>query len=87
MDPAGTGYMYIMAEDFPRDITIIDAKSTTVNEKFEPIDREKGLYNHHNIFIDLGTITPPILSCNGGNAFSSIPTNVFMAGARRCSLL
>jgi hypothetical protein len=81
MDPAGTGYLYIMAEDFPRDITIIDSKSNVFDDKSRPIDREKGLYNHHNIFVDISTTTPPMMSCNGGKGFSSIPTNVFMAGA------
>jgi hypothetical protein len=81
MDPAGTGYQYIMAEDFPRDITVIDSKSNVFDEKLQPIDRGNGLYNHHNIFVDMGTSTPPLLSCSGGKGFASIPTNTFMAGA------
>jgi hypothetical protein len=81
MDPAGTGYTYSVAEDFPKDITILDAISEVVNENFKPIDRKDGLYNHHNVFMDLSKPPPAIVGCGNGPAFASVPANVFMGGA------
>jgi Stress up-regulated Nod 19 len=70
-----------MENDFPRDITIIASQSNVFDDKFEPIDRAKGLYNHHNLFFDLSSTLPPILSCNGAPGFAGIPTNSFAGGA------
>jgi hypothetical protein len=81
MDPAGTGYLYTVANDFPKDITILDAVSGVFNANMQPIDRKDGLYNHHNVFIDISNPTPAITGCGDGRAFASIPANVFMGGA------
>jgi hypothetical protein len=48
--------VYAIGNDFPRDITILDAVSNVYNEKKQPIDRKDGLYNHHATFFDLGML-------------------------------
>jgi hypothetical protein len=72
--------MYAVANDFPTDITIFDAYSFVADEKFKEIDRKDGLYNHHNVFVDLSSTPPAIVGC-GQEAFPSIPVNVFLGGS------
>jgi hypothetical protein len=80
MDPAGTGYMYSVADDFPKDITILYAESGVFDENMKPIEFKDGLYNHHNLFIDTSQPPPAILSCGNGKPFSNMPMSYFIRG-------
>src|ERR1700761_5707247 len=80
MDPAGTGYMYRLENDFPREITILYAESGAYDEKMNPIDINDGLYNHHNIFIDTSQPPPAVLSCGDGKPLTSMPMSFFIRG-------
>jgi Stress up-regulated Nod 19 len=80
LDPSGTGYMYRVAEDFPKDITVLYAESGVYDEEMKPIDIKQGLYNHHDIFIDTSQPPPAILSCGDGKAITSIPMSFFIRG-------
>jgi hypothetical protein len=83
LDPAGTGYMDVAA-DIPKDITILDAITGVYDDKMKEIDFNRGLYNHHNVFFDLGTSFPVPISC-GSSWFDmsnfKMPVNIFMGGA------
>jgi hypothetical protein len=81
MDPHGTGYSYLAGEDFPRDVTVLEAASMMVDENFKRADLADGLYNHHNVFYDLSHELMPVLQCGTAAPKSSLPMAVFMAGA------
>jgi hypothetical protein len=83
MDPAGTGYSYMAGEDFPRDVTLLATASAMYDEGGKnKIDTAKGLYNHHNVFFDLGHKDTSAVGCEGGKASGrSMPMSVIMAGA------
>ena len=83
MDPAGTGYSYMAGEDFPRDVTLLATNSAIYDEGAKnKIDTAKGLYNHHNVFFDVGHKDTPAVGCEGGKASGrSLPMSVIMAGA------
>jgi Stress up-regulated Nod 19 len=80
MDPAGTGYMYSVGGDFPKDITILYSESGVYDENMKPIEFKDGLYNHHNLFIDTSQPPPAILSCGNGKALTSMPMSYFIRG-------
>jgi hypothetical protein len=77
MDPHGTGYMMSMDTDFPRDITILRATSYAVDENFQKTDTADGLYNHHDVFFDMGKPATKYISC-GGSSTPSSPANILM---------
>jgi hypothetical protein len=79
-DPSGTGYLYSVSSDFPTDITLLESRNSVV-ENGQEIDRKNGLYNHHNVFIDMSRSSPPFLGCGDGTAFSSIPVSIISGGA------
>jgi hypothetical protein len=76
--------MYTAADDFPKDVTVLDAITGVYDDKMKEISNENGLYNHHNVFFDLsGSFLPPI-SCGPSllDIFKlKMPINVFMEGA------
>jgi hypothetical protein len=80
LDPSGTGYLYTVEKDFPTDITILDAFSYVADDKMKEIDRKDGLYNHHNVFIDLSSTPSSLVGC-GGEPFASVPVKVFLGGS------
>ena len=46
MDPGGTAWSYL-AQDLPRDVTILQSNATVVYKDGTEIDVNTGLYNHH----------------------------------------
>jgi hypothetical protein len=81
MDPAGTGYSYLAADDFPRDVTLLSTISAIYDEDKKKIDTAKGLYNHHNVFYDIGHQEAPVVGCEGGKGGKGMRMSVIMAGA------
>jgi hypothetical protein len=77
MDPAGTGYQNLAGSDFPRDVMLVDAKTTLVNETFQKAYVDDGLYNHHIVFFDTSKTNPSFVSCNGKRAMD-IPMSIFL---------
>jgi len=76
--------MNVVASDFPKDITILDAVTGVYDDQMKEIDFNKGLYNHHNVFFDLGSSFPVPISCGSGLfdiANFKMPVNIFMGGA------
>jgi len=55
--------------------------SNVYDEKKKLLDRNDGLYNHHNVFMDMTSPPIPVVGCGVGKAFSSIPANFFMGSA------
>jgi hypothetical protein len=85
MDPAGTGYSYMAGEDFPRDVTLLATTSAIYDDGGKnKIDTAKGLYNHHNVFFDIGHHEKSAVGCEGGKKSGGSPglgLSVIMAGA------
>jgi hypothetical protein len=76
--------MNVAASDFPKDVTILDAITGVYDDQMKEIDFNKGLYNHHNVFFDLGGSFPNPISCGAGLFDMSnfkMPVNIFMGGA------
>jgi hypothetical protein len=85
MDPYGTGYNYLAAEDFPRDITVLYTSSMpTLDRKTKMTLSSSRLYVHHTLYADLGHPVTQFLSC-GTAAANMIPISVFMAGGLEAS--
>jgi hypothetical protein len=83
MDKGGTSYQYQVDSDFPSDITVLSVHSEVQDENFKRTDTKDGIYNHHNIFMDLSKPPPAAYACKAGNAKGSTlpPFSVFAAGA------
>jgi hypothetical protein len=65
MDPGGTSWNF-MAEDLPRDVTILTANSTVVYADGTPADVNNGIYNHHLLFLDLDKGAQTVATCPNG---------------------
>jgi hypothetical protein len=81
MDKGGTSYTYMVDDDFPRDITVLETTSHVQDENFKRADTKDGIYNHHNVFMDLAKPPAPAFSCENGRKALEVPMSVFMAGA------
>jgi hypothetical protein len=81
MDKGGTGYQYMVDDDFPSDITVLETQSEVQDENFKRADTKDGIYNHHNVFMDLSRAPSPAFACESGKSHGDIPVSVFMAGA------
>jgi hypothetical protein len=77
MDPHGTGYMGQVDSDFPTDITVLRTSSYAVDENFVRTDTADGLYNHHDVFFDMGKTSKNFLACNG-KPLAQMPVNILM---------
>lgn len=81
MDKGGTGYMYMVADDFPKDITILESHSEVQNPQFKRVGTEEGIYNHHNVFMHMQS-SSAVYGCEGaGPSKFSMPFTVLSAGA------
>jgi hypothetical protein len=80
MDPHGSSYSFMVGDDFPRDVMVLEASSVLVNETFQEAVIGDGLYNHHNLFADLSKIPETWLSC-GDRPRGAIPVTVLTGGA------
>jgi hypothetical protein len=83
MDPAGTGWSF-MAEDFPKDITILRANSTILYEDGTRAEIKNGLYDHHLIFVDRKKSQPSMAPCEG-RATIKMPMSIFIGGSEDMS--
>jgi hypothetical protein len=81
MDKGGTGYQYMVDDDFPRDITVLQTISELQDENFKRADTKDGIYNHHNVFMDFAPPPAGAFACDNGQKAATIPMSVFMAGA------
>ncbi|TID18936.1 putative amidase [Venturia nashicola] len=82
MDKGGTGYQYMVDDDFPRDITVLETTSRLQDEKFKRADTKDGIYNHHNVFMDFAPPPASAFACSSGQKPAGlIPMSVLMAGA------
>jgi hypothetical protein len=81
MDKGGTGYQYMVDDDFPRDIMVLETQSEVQDETFKRADTKDGIYNHHNVFMDLSMPPAGALSCESAKPHMDLPVSVFMAGA------
>jgi hypothetical protein len=62
MDPSGTGWNAI-AEDFPKDITVLKTNTSVVLENGQKADISNGMYLHHLLFFDVTKQYPAMVSC------------------------
>jgi len=82
MDPHGTGYASLTADDFLYDVTVLSTKSYVADENLKRVDIADGLYNHHNVFLDMTRKPPTLLGCSGKPASTSqMGVTVLMGGA------
>jgi hypothetical protein len=87
MDKGGTGYSYMMAEDFPSDITVLEVSSEVQNPDFTKAGTDQGIYNHHTLVADM--VDPgAVWGCEEGVSpglmglmSQTNPFSVFAAGA------
>ncbi|QDS77201.1 hypothetical protein FKW77_002619 [Venturia effusa] len=88
MDKGGEGYQYMVDDDFPSDITVLETASRLQDENRKRADTKDGIYNHHNVFMDFSTPPASALACdNGREPAGQIPMSVFMAGATEEGLM
>jgi hypothetical protein len=81
MDKGGTGYMYMVGDDFPRDITILETHSEVQTPDFKRAGTEQGIYNHHNVFSHMQA-AEPVYGCEKAGPFKfKMPFTVLTAGA------
>jgi hypothetical protein len=78
MDPGGTTFMNKI-NDFPKDISLLDAVVHLVYEDGSPASVGNGIYNHHIAFQDTSKKPPVMVACPGQSAKSGVPTSVFVA--------
>jgi hypothetical protein len=78
MDPNGTGYWHKVTDEFPRNITVLDAGSKLVDDKFQDVDVANGIYNHHVAFYTMNKAPTPFAACGSGKPFAGVPVSLFM---------
>lgn len=80
MDPGGSAWTYI-AQDLPRDISIVQANASVVYKDESIIDVNTGLYNHHLLLIDLSKTAPTIATCSNNGRGVQPPGMSMFAGS------
>jgi hypothetical protein len=85
MDKGGTGYQYLVDDDFPKDITVLEAVSEIQDENFKRIESNNGIYNHHNIFVDQKKAIGATYGCETPRPGIRVPLTSFMGGAAQAS--
>jgi hypothetical protein len=84
MDRSGTSYMSGVDDDFPKDITVLQAQSEVQTKDFRRAEAADKIYNHHNVFIQLNKNSPEVYGCKGKplkSQASSFKPTVLTAGA------
>jgi len=81
MDKGGTAYQYMIDEDFPRDVMVLEASSEVQGDNFKSAGTEQGIYNHHNVFMDFTATIDNAYTCENTKAPPPFPFSVLMAGA------
>lgn len=80
MDKGGTGYSDMVGSDFPGDITVLESHSELQTLDFKRATTDEGIYNHHNVFMEL--VNPGVVyGCDGIQGATQLPMSVFAAGA------
>ena len=82
MDPAGTSWSYI-ADEIPRDITILKTNTTIVYADGNKADVSNGLYDHHTFMTNIDKPLPSWYSCGSKKTlFESLtPGSLFIGGS------
>src|ERR1700761_641801 len=81
MDKGGTSWQYQVDDDFPKDITVLKAASEVQTKDFKRATTEMGIYNHHNVFMDISKPPGILYGCSNGPSKEKVPFSVFAAGA------
>jgi hypothetical protein len=81
MDKGGTSWQYQVDEDFPGDITILRAKSEVQTTQFKRASTAEGIYNHHNVFLDITKRPIEAFGCQNRAPTPGLPVSVMAAGA------
>ncbi|KAF2402560.1 hypothetical protein EJ06DRAFT_547834 [Trichodelitschia bisporula] len=81
MDKGGTGYQYLVADDYPRDVTVLETETMILDEKFQRADTKDGIYNHHNVFMDFTSAPVAAFGCEDLGKAATIPISVLSGGA------
>jgi hypothetical protein len=81
MDRGGTSYQNMVDDDFPKGVTVLEAHSEVQNLDFTRASTDQGIYNHHNVFMDL--VRPvDVYGCEAGIIpHPQVPMTVLAAGA------
>jgi hypothetical protein len=84
LDPAGTAYIQLAGDDFPKDATYLFTHLDVVDKDGKGIDIAAGLYPHHAVFFSSGRFAMnSFLSCNGKSIkIPTIPSVVGTAAER-----
>jgi hypothetical protein len=70
----------LIDDDFPKDITVLQTMSEIQDKDFKRVDIPQGIYNHHNVFIELSKRPAVAYTCESVQP-KGVPVAVFMAGA------
>jgi hypothetical protein len=71
--------MYLVNNNFPKDVTVLEAHSEIQTPNFKRAGIDEGIYNYHNVFMDM--IPPGVaFSCTTGKPGGQLPISVFAAG-------
>jgi hypothetical protein len=65
---------------------VLEAFSSVQDENFKRAETSDGIYNHHNVFIDLSKKVPTAYGCESGKASTLLQPAVFVGGATELSL-
>jgi len=81
MDRGGTSWQYQVDDDFPKDITILQAKSEVQTTQFKRTSTAEGIYNHHNVFLEMTKKPLEAFGCQQRAPIPALPYSVMAAGA------
>jgi len=75
--------MNLVDDDFPKDIMVLNSISEVQTTAFKRATTAEGVYNHHNVFMDMATAPLKVYGCAEGvkNTSNDPPVSIIAAGA------
>ena len=86
MDKGGTSYLNMVDDDFPKDVVVLEAWSEVRDENMKRAETSDGIYNHHNVFIDVSKTVPTAYGCESGRPSRNMRAAVFAGGATELAI-
>jgi hypothetical protein len=89
MDKGGTSYTNMVDEDFPKDIMILSSKSEVQTKDFRRATTAEGIYNHHNVFMDVSKPPSSVYGCSDATLqqnMRSFPFSFLAGGATETTI-
>jgi hypothetical protein len=89
MDKGDSSYMNMVDDDFPRDITILTSESEVQTKEFKRATTTEGIYNHHNVFMDVSKPPLSVYGCSDPKLqqkSTSFPFSLLAGGATETAI-